>query len=315
MPVGPAAQVVSEPRVSVVMSVYNGASSLRKSIESILSQEGVELEFVVIDDGSTDCSGAIVDELADRDSRIRVVHQSNTGLTRALIRGCAMATGTYIARQDCGDLSLPGRLLAEVQLMEAHPKAALVSCGTRILGPKGESLYDVLIPEEEATSKLLADDPDVLRGPWHGSVLFRRDVYERSGGYRREFYFAQDLDLWTRLVEHGTHQVSPSILYQASFTLGSISSLQRRNQLACKRLIVECARLRRAGMDEANTLAQACAISMDRRKSQSHDVAAASYFVGMCLRNRGDPRSRQYFWDALRANPVHVKAVVRLLLR
>src|SRR5689334_13931050 len=98
------------PDVSVVMSVYNDARYLRDSIESILRQEGVTLEFIVIDDGSTDGSAAILDEFATKDSRLKVVHQQNRGLTLSLISGCAMARGRYIARQDSDDISFSNRL-------------------------------------------------------------------------------------------------------------------------------------------------------------------------------------------------------------
>src|SRR5262245_12696845 len=96
--------------VSVVMSVYNGASSLSVTMNSVLSQAGVDLEFVIVNDGSTDGTGEILDDYALSDSRVRVIHQKNTGLTGALILGCAAATGEFIARQDVGDTSLPGRL-------------------------------------------------------------------------------------------------------------------------------------------------------------------------------------------------------------
>ena len=97
--------------VSVVMSVYNGAKYLRESVESVLSQEGVAFEFIIVNDGSTDDSGIILAEYAARDDRIRIIEQENTGLTRALIRGCDEAQGKYIARQDADDISMPNRLL------------------------------------------------------------------------------------------------------------------------------------------------------------------------------------------------------------
>ena len=102
--------MISLPEVSIVMSVYNGACYLRAAVESVLDQQGVSFEFVVVDDGSTDESGAILDEYATRDPRLRVIHQQNTGLTQALIRGCSEARGEFIARQDADDVSLPGRL-------------------------------------------------------------------------------------------------------------------------------------------------------------------------------------------------------------
>jgi len=85
------------------MSVYNGGTALAATLDSVLAQEGVAFEFIVVDDGSTDGSGALLDDHAQRDERLRVIHQDNRGLTRALIRGCAAARGPFIARQDAGD--------------------------------------------------------------------------------------------------------------------------------------------------------------------------------------------------------------------
>ena len=100
-----------DPLISVVMSVFNDARHIAATLDSVLSQEDADLEFIVIDDGSTDETGQILDGYAVRDPRLRVVHQENSGLTCSLIRGCALARGKYIARQDGGgDVSLPGRL-------------------------------------------------------------------------------------------------------------------------------------------------------------------------------------------------------------
>ena len=303
------------PQVSVVMSVFNGADTLRDSVESVLSQEGVDFEFIIVNDGSTDATAALLESLAAADERIRVLHQSNQGLTKALIKGCTLARGDYIARQDCGDRSLAGRLRAQVDVMHSRPEAALVSCGTRFVGPHLEPLYDVTLTEAEAESGLRTLELSQLRGPaHHGGTLFRRELYERVGGYREQFYFAQDLDLWPRLVEHGRHVALPDLLYQATFALGSISSLQRQRQIECAALILECARLRRQGKSDAPVLSRASQIIPRTATASRNEKASALYFVGTCLSNRRDPRARRYYREALRANPLHVKSAIRLLL-
>lgn len=91
------------PTVSVVMSVFNGARYLSASIASILSQEDVDFELIIVDDGSTDATPGLLAEFAARDARVRVIRQDNSGITQALIRGCAAARGTFIARQDADD--------------------------------------------------------------------------------------------------------------------------------------------------------------------------------------------------------------------
>lgn len=303
------------PQVSIVMSVYNGADTLRDSVESVLSQEGVDIECIVVNDGSTDNSGSLLDELAAKDSRVRILDQPNQGLTKALIRGCSEAKGVYIARQDAGDLYLPDKLKRQVDALNSHPEASFVSCGTRVVGPGGEHLHDWVSDEWDLTSHLLTLDIDKLRGPFgHGSVLFRRELYEKVGGYRQEFYFGQDVDLWIRLAETGRFLMLPEILFQVEFAPNSISGHHRSNQISLAKLILECARLRRAGASEAESLAQASLIRPSARPKSASDIAASLYFVGTCLSKRRDPRSRQYYWKALRANPLHFRSAIRLLL-
>jgi glycosyltransferase involved in cell wall biosynthesis len=118
----------SIPEISVVMGVYNAADNLCETMESVLSQEGVSLEFIVIDDGSTDGSDVTLADYARHDARVRILHQQNQGLTRALIMGCEGARGKYIARQDAGDISLPNRLGLQKAVLDQHEDCAFVSC-------------------------------------------------------------------------------------------------------------------------------------------------------------------------------------------
>src|SRR5262249_28353754 len=151
-------EMSGNPHVSVVMSVYNGAPYLHRSVESVLSQQGVDLEFIVVNDGSVDQSLEILRQFATVDDRVRVISQENRGLTKALIVGCAAARGQYIAPQDAGDVSLPDRLRKQLELIRKTPNAAFVSCGTRYLGPHCEHLYDVVQNSVEATTGLLTLD-------------------------------------------------------------------------------------------------------------------------------------------------------------
>jgi glycosyltransferase involved in cell wall biosynthesis len=309
-------EMTHTPDVSVVMSVYNGAAHLRKSVDSILSQDGVKLELIVVNDGSADESGKILDEYANHDCRVRVIHQNNQGLTRALIAGCASAKGKYIARQDLGDISISGRLLKQFNCIEHSVDCAFVSCGTRFVGPKGEHLYDVNDEAADAMASLLTLELRNIRGPSsHGSALFSRACYERVGGYRAEFYFAQDLDLWIRLAEGWKHTALPEVLYQSSLDVGSISGVYRKEQIATARVILECARLRRESLEEAPALRRAALIRPgSKRTTDRLQRARALYFIGVCLNRRGDPQARNYFRQALHAFPFHFKSAARLML-
>src|SRR5262245_17827114 len=111
----------SLPRVSVVMSVYNGLPLVRAAVQSILDQTLEDFEFVIVNDGSTDGTLDYLRSVEAHDSRIRVLDQANTGLTRALIRGVAEARAPLIARMDADDISAPDRLHKQVQVMDSDP--------------------------------------------------------------------------------------------------------------------------------------------------------------------------------------------------
>jgi glycosyltransferase involved in cell wall biosynthesis len=303
------------PDVSVVMGVYNGAGALTRTLRSILAQRDVDFELVAVDDGSTDGTSALLDDWARRDSRVRVIHQSNGGLTNALVHGCAVARGEFIARHDAGDTSDGDRLARQLACIRANPDAAFVSCGTRFVGPEGELLYEIVRNPEDAQERILTLDLDTIRGPSsHPSTLFPRAAYQAAGGYRAAFYFAQDIDLWIRLAERGRHVVMPEIFYETSITLGSISAVNRREQVLSARLVLECARARRDGRAEEPILDRAARIRPRPAHANSRlRSARALYFVGECLRRRSDPRARRYFKRAFDMFPLHVRSLARLL--
>jgi len=199
--------------LSVVMGVYNGASTLAATLDSILAQTHRDFECIVVDDGSTDDTPRILAEYASRDPRLQVITQPNAGLTRALIAGCAAARGTYIARHDAGDLSDPRRFELQIRTLDADAELVFVSCWTAFAGPDLEPLYAARGTGLAVTPIRMIDprcEHGVLDGPTsHPSVMFRRDAYDRAGGYRPQFYYGQDWDLWYRLAELGTFHIVP----------------------------------------------------------------------------------------------------------
>ena len=117
-----------DPIVSIVMPAYNSAKFIVQTVQSMLTQTLRDFEFIVVNDGSTDDTLKILQELAQRDPRIQVVDEGKRGFVGSLNRGCALARGTYIARMDADDISLPQRLEKQVQFLETHPHISL--CGT-----------------------------------------------------------------------------------------------------------------------------------------------------------------------------------------
>ena len=307
----------TSPLVSVVMSFYNGAENLPETLESILGQEGVDLEFIVVNDGSTDDTLQILHEYAVKDKRLKVLNQENQGLTRSLIRGCAEASGDYIARQDAGDISLLGRLVKEAVTLEGNPDVVMVSCGSRFVGPMGEKLYEVVQPEELASEGLHLLTIENIRGPsHHGSTMFRKKDYQEVGGYRAQFQVAQDLDLWTRLVKRGRHVAIQEILYQASVVRSAISFRKRNQQIKTAELIIECSRRRRSEQSDEEILEQVLLLAPVEVEGSNCSWVQKSgffYYLGCCLRNSDPIKAKIYFTLAVKSNPLHLKALFRFL--
>jgi glycosyltransferase involved in cell wall biosynthesis len=299
------------PLVSVVAAVYNGRRYLRQSVQSVLSQEGVELEFVVVDDGSTDGSGDVLAELAAADPRLRVLRQENQGLTRALIRGCAEARGELIARHDADDLSLPARLRRQAERLAGDAELSMVSCSAEAIGPEDEPLY---------LSQRSEDSPDLRdfdfrswqAPPAHGTVMFRRSAYRRAGGYREEFYFAQDMDLWLRMNEIGHVAFLRDVLYAYRVSESCISNRHRPLQRELARLVHACHEARRQAQSEAPLLQAARTMRPGQQGPQGADPTGGAYFIGRCLLRRGDRRARRYFRRVLVQRPLHLRAWVSL---
>jgi len=120
------------PKVTVLMPVHNGQQHLREAIESILKQSFTDFEFLIIDDGSTDGSTAIVKTY--NEPRIRLIaNTENQGTVHVLNQGIQEAKGEYIARMDADDISLPQRLEKQVRFMDSRPDIGISGAGMRLI--------------------------------------------------------------------------------------------------------------------------------------------------------------------------------------
>jgi hypothetical protein len=299
------------------MSVYNGARYLAESIESILSQTGCDFEFVIVNDGSIDASREILAKYELADPRVRIIDQENSGLTRALIRGCAAARGEFIARQDADDVSLAGRLEKQAAHLDAHPEAVFVSSWGYYVGPEGELVESVTRPVDPhtATHQLLHERTGP---PAHGSVLFRKQAYDAVGGYRPEFYYGQDSDLWLRLARVGLLCYVPDFLYTWRLSTDAISSARADLQTQFGELGQLCHAARLRGDRETQFLTQAQTLCLAILKGgrnaaiETKNRTRTNYRIATSLARLGDRRARQYLWKVIRGNPLHWRAWLRL---
>jgi glycosyltransferase involved in cell wall biosynthesis len=299
------------------MSVYNGEKTVAQTIQSILMQANAAFEFIIVNDGSTDQSLAIIESYAENDTRIKLISHENQGLTKSLIIGCQQAQGDCIARQDCGDISLPDRLATQITVLAENPHLSMVSCATEFSTPDGELLYTIHQSNDEARNGLKRLDAAKIKGPpHHGSVMFRTSSYMQAGGYRKEFIVAQDLDLWMRLIEFGDHASLSQVLYKATIEKNSISSNRRNQQVLTTKFAVRAQFARSIDGNDRKIL-----IELEKNhigeenstESQSQSDAAYYYFLGSNLLHRDTRASLKYLTKAIQLNPFNWKIIVKLI--
>jgi glycosyltransferase involved in cell wall biosynthesis len=213
----------SEPQVTVLMPVRNGAAHLRAALESILTQTLADFELLVIDDGSADATPEIL--RAVRDPRLRIItNPQNLGLVPTLNLGLELARGQFVARQDHDDISMPRRLQKQAAFLRAHPDCALVGTEAVQVGEQGRKAFRLLRPRgAESIRWYLCFDNAFI----HSSVMFRREMILREfGGYPRCFH-SEDYALWSHVarLRSTANLPEPLLRYRehASSVTGSMS--------------------------------------------------------------------------------------------
>jgi glycosyltransferase involved in cell wall biosynthesis len=188
------------PKVSVLIPAYNAESTVEAALASILRQTFADFEVVVVNDGSTDSTPAILRAIARHDSRVRVIDAPRGGIINALNTGIAECRGDLIARMDADDISHPRRLEMQVALMDAHPEVGVCSCLVRMF-PRAKLLGGLVRYEQWLNSLMtheqIARDMFVESPVAHPSAMVRREELIEVGGYQ-ERGWAEDYDLWLR---------------------------------------------------------------------------------------------------------------------
>ena len=207
-----------DPRVSVVMSVYNGARYLREAIDSILAQTFTDHEFIIVDDGSTDSTWEILTGYDD--PRIRLVrNKDNIGLVRSLNRGLELARGEYVARMDADDASHPTRFEKQIEYLEAHPDIGVLGTQMQQIDETGRSLAPFQPPLSHG---MIAWKTLFECSIAHATVMMRRALLAEVGGYDPSFTHMEDAELWSRLIHVTRFANLPEPLYFRRWHANSI---------------------------------------------------------------------------------------------
>lgn len=176
------------------MAVQNGEKYINTAIESILNQTLKNFEFIVIDDGSEDNTFEIIKQYAKKDKKIRFFKNPITiGLTKSLNRAIKISTGEFIARTDVDDIALPKRLEIQLNFLLKNPDYAFCGCNG-IIKQNGQKILN-FFEINEIRKNLIVKNCFA-----HPTILIRKRIFEKYGYYNENYRYAQDYELWCRLI-------------------------------------------------------------------------------------------------------------------
>jgi O-antigen biosynthesis protein len=213
------------PRVSVLIGAYNSASTLRRAIDSILSQHLSELELIVVDDGSEDATPDLVAGIDD--PRVRHLRLPHVGISRSLNAGLREASATVVAIQDADDWSEPQRLERQLAVLDAEPEVAVVGCRMREVDESDRELAPrTSFAAGDAREVLLRFNPIP-----NSSAAFRKDVVLELGGYDPRYLYAMDYDLWLRVAERHRVVTIDEVLATRQMSRQNVAARKERAQI------------------------------------------------------------------------------------
>jgi glycosyltransferase involved in cell wall biosynthesis len=188
------------PLVSVVIPAYNAAWCIRRAVDSVLAQDFRDFELIVVDDGSTDDTAAI---LAGYGDAVRVISKPNGGLSSARNAGISAAKGEFVAFLDADDWWMSEKLVRQVTLMGSRPDLLFCSTASAVQTPAGKRLADWRCGVVHASALESIFSANAYVAGSGSAVLAKREAFFRAGGFDESLRSLEDIDMWMRLAALG----------------------------------------------------------------------------------------------------------------
>lgn len=221
------------PQISILLPTFNGSSTIATAMESVRAQSCSEWELIIVNDGSTDNTGHVITEYAQRDPRIIIVHNAqNKGVQSSLNHALSLARGVYIARIDDDDVWIdPDKLQKQVNFFHQNPGTVLVGTSVQVVNENGENItsYIPMLTDRSLRRRMLGKNCFA-----HASVMFTKSVAQEVGGYLESpsVRHCEDYDLWLRMGTKGNLANISDYGLRYTLRVGSISHTHKKNQLS-----------------------------------------------------------------------------------
>ena len=234
----------SPPLISVVLCVKNGCPYITQAITSVINQNYKNFELILINDASSDGTLDLIREIQSKDDRVVLVNNDKSiGLTKSLNVGLKAAKGIFVARIDHDDLWLKDKLSRQLEAFELDDGILLVATAYEeedLFGRwRRTPILPVCVSDKEIRQVLYRFNPF-----FHSSIMIRRSTLEQLGGYDESYRYAQDYELWTRVLKCGRAVTLPQVLCIRRMGDGNISLRKERAQRfnALRAKLAWCAR-------------------------------------------------------------------------
>ena len=298
--------MLNNPKINVIMSVYNGEKYLGEAIESILNQSFTDYEFIIVNDGSTDNSLKIIQSYHDK--RVCLINnETNIGLTKSLNKAIEQARGEYIARQDADDISLPNRLEEQMRYLIQYPETALLGTSIYIINEGGKVLGKKIASTNPRDSLLKSNQFN------HGSTMFKSKVVRELGGYNELLLYCQDYDLWLRMAKHHEVKNLKQVLYKLRSHNENVQ-FKKRDKAALYHLLAQ--RLARNDLEAEllKVIKDSGIESLRPHLNKDEKVILGKAVAYMHLQHDEVKLAREEYWKVLKLKPISCKNWANLIL-
>ncbi len=275
---------MATPRISVLMTNYNGERFLASAIVSVLEQSYKNFELIVVDDGSIDSSASIIRSFNAYDLRVRGIFlKKNLGAAKATNRGLHATRGEYIARMDSDDLCHPDRLAKQVAYLERHPDIFMLGCRSVSIDERDKRKNSAKDEVPFCCGRLLIARR-MAEGEYfvhHPTLMMRKFCLEELRGYREAFSIGEDIDFYARLLDRygAVFENLPDQLYSYRRYKESLTGQHNFSQHAwAQTLVMYSARCRQDGLLDPLDKAKSLRLSSLLISSSERRLLRAWYF-------------------------------------
>ncbi len=287
-------------KITVLMPCYNAADYIAEAIQSVLAQTFPHFELLIINDGSTDNTTAIIQSFADE--RIVLIEQEQQGVAAALNNGLQHARAPYIARFDADDSCFPNRLEEQYRFMLAHPACIVVGSAAYYVDHAGNYIFTHLPIAK--TNKEIQELAYTVCPFIHASVLYRKEVIE-SIGYNVHAHSFEDHLLWQQLKSKGEMYNLPFPLLSVRLNPGSLTMDERKRPAEFHQIKNNMLQSRKADKVQGDRL---LALIRQQNNAAVKEGAYHSLLAKKFLWNNYNPlKARQNIKKAISLNDFDVK--------